>query len=37
MTYDGVELEDNNNLILGTIIAFLGLLCLGIGAVTLKG
>ena len=36
-TYEGVELEDNNNLILGTIIAFLGLLCLGIGAVTLKG
>jgi hypothetical protein len=36
-TYSGVEIDPNNNLILGTIIAFLGLLCLGIGAVTLRG
>ena len=36
-TYEGVTLADNDNLFLGTLIAFLGILCLGIGAVTLKG
>jgi len=35
-TYEGVELEDNNNLILGVLLAFFGLLALGVGALTLR-
>ena len=35
-TYDGVTLSDNNNLILGVLLAFFGLLALGVGALTLR-
>lgn len=35
-TYEGVEIEEDNNLILGVLLAFFGLLALAVGALTLR-
>ena len=35
-TYGGVELEDNDNLILGVLLAFFGLLCIAVGTLTFR-